>query len=72
MMYHWPGMAGYGPAHWIAYLVMAVLLLYPVSRILKRIGLSPFWAILALVPLLNLVGLWFLAFIDWPIGTRRS
>jgi len=72
MMYHWTGMAGYGPAHFIFYLVMAVLLLYPIGRILMRIGLSPLWAIVALVPLLNLIGLWLLAFVDWPVGPRRS
>ncbi|WP_233809868.1 hypothetical protein [Paraburkholderia sp. HP33-1] len=66
MMYHWTGMAGYGLAHWIAFLVMAVVLLYPIGRILRRIGLSPLWSILALVPLLNLLGLWVLAFVDWP------
>lgn len=65
-MYHWTGMAGYGAAHWIVYLVMAAVLLYPIGRILTRIGLSPFWAVLALVPLLNLLGLWVLAFADWP------
>ncbi|WP_233217291.1 hypothetical protein [Trinickia dabaoshanensis] len=72
MMYHWTGMAGYGLAHWIVYVVMAVVLLYPIGRILMRIGLSPFWSILALVPLLNLIGLWLLAFIDWPTGPRRT
>jgi len=28
MMYHGVGMAGYGAAHWIVFLVMAVVLLY--------------------------------------------
>lgn len=71
-MYHWTGMAGYGFAHWFVFVVMVVLLLYPIGRILMRIGLSPFWAVLAFVPLLNLIGLWLLAFIDWPAGPRRS
>lgn len=66
MMFHWTGMAGYGAAHWIVYLAVAVVLLYPIGRILTRIGLSPLWAVLALVPLLNLLGLWVLAFVDWP------
>jgi hypothetical protein len=45
---------------------MAVVLLYPIGRILMRIGLSPFWAILVLVPFFNLIGLWVLAFVEWP------
>ncbi|HHX4058161.1 TPA: hypothetical protein ACU967_005926 [Burkholderia contaminans] len=71
-MYHWTDMAGYGLEHWIVYLLMALVLLYPIGRILMRIGLSPFWAILAFVPLLNVIGLWLLAFVDWPSGPKRS
>ncbi|KWF26711.1 hypothetical protein WL88_10670 [Burkholderia diffusa] len=71
-MYRWAGMAGYGFEHWFVFVIMAVVLLYPIGRILMRIGLSPFWAVVAFVPLLNLIGLWLLAFIDWPAGPRRS
>lgn len=42
MMVHGFDMAGYGLAHWITFAVMAVVLLYPIGRILMRIGLSPF------------------------------
>ncbi|CAG2150780.1 MULTISPECIES: hypothetical protein [Ralstonia] len=66
MMVHGFDMAGYGLAHWITFAVMAVVLLYPIGRILMRIGLSPFWAILVLVPFFNLIGLWVLAFVEWP------
>lgn len=70
MMGDWTMMAGYGAAHWIMFVVVAVLVLYPTGRILSRLGLSPFWSLLAFVPILNLIGLWFLAFIDWP-GQER-
>ena len=69
MMANWGDMAGYGVGHWLAFTVMAAVILYPIGRILGRVGLSPFWSIVALVPLLNLIGLWVLAFIDWP--TKR-
>jgi hypothetical protein len=59
-------MAGYGLGHWVIFAVMVAVFLYPIGRILGRIGLSPFWSVLALIPLVNLVALWFLAFIDWP------
>jgi hypothetical protein len=49
--------------------VVAVLLIYPTGRILMRMGLSPFWAVLAFVPLLNVLGLWILAFMAWPRGS---
>jgi hypothetical protein len=34
---------------------------YPVGVILKRLGYSPLWAAVALVPILNLAGLWVVA-----------
>ena len=66
MMADWRDMAGYGLGHWLVFAVMVAVVLYPIGKILGRIGLSPFWSIVALVPLVNLVALWVLAFIDWP------
>ena len=63
MMGYW---AGTGVGHWIVFAVFAAILLYPLGRILGRLGLSPFWSVLAFVPLANLIGLWLLAFIRWP------
>lgn len=66
MMENWTGMTGYGLAHWLIFVVMVVLVLYPIGRILRRLGLSPFWSVLVFVPLVNLLSLWVLAFSDWP------
>ena len=41
--------------------VMAAAILYPIGLILKRLGFSPFWSVLALVPGINLIALWVLA-----------
>lgn len=49
---------------------MAILRIYPLNRILRGICLSPFWAILAFVRLVNLIGLWVVAFVDRPV--RRN
>ncbi|MBP0633115.1 MULTISPECIES: hypothetical protein [unclassified Cupriavidus] len=66
-------MVAHGFWHWIAFAVMVLVLLYPIGRIPMRIGFSPFWAILAFAPILNLIGLWLLAFIEWPRhGSKRS
>lgn len=59
-------MVGYGVSHWLMFIIMAVLILYPVGRILGRIGLSPFWSVVAFIPFFNLIGLWVLAFTPWP------
>ena len=64
-------MSGYGVGHWLIFAVMVAVALYPIGRILSRLGFSPFWSVLALVPLVNLIGLWLLAFVDWPEGAER-
>ncbi len=61
-------MVRYGSGHWLMFVIMAALILYPVGRILGRIGLSPFWSVVAMIPFLNLIGLWVLAFTEWPRG----
>lgn len=40
----------------------------PIARILSRLGLSPWWVLLGLIPLFNLIGLWWLAYADWPVS----
>ncbi len=62
-------MVGYGPGHWLMFAVMIAVILYPVGRILGRLGLSPFWSVVALIPFLNLIGLWVVAFAEWPRNT---
>lgn len=62
----WMAMTGFGVVHWIFFVIMVILIVYPIGRILGRVGLSPFWSVLALIPLVNLIGLWVLAFVDWP------
>jgi hypothetical protein len=36
------------------------------SRTVGKSGLSGWWALLGLVPLVNLVALWVFAFAEWP------
>jgi hypothetical protein len=66
MMMNWTGMGGFGFGHWVIFTVMVIAVLYPLGRILSRIGLSPFWSVLALVPFVNLIALWILALTEWP------
>lgn len=56
--------------HWILFVVFVALVLYPIGRILSRVGFSPFWSVIALIPLANLVGLWIVALVDWPREKR--
>jgi len=57
----WMMGAGWGIGHWLFFILMAAAILYPVGLILKRLGFSPFWSVLALVPGVNLIALWALA-----------
>jgi hypothetical protein len=66
MMDNWTNMGEYGLAHLIVLVAVAALILYPIGRILRRAGLSPFWSVLALIPLVNFISLWVFAFTDWP------
>lgn len=61
-----PMMDGYSLSGLLMLALMLAVILFPIGRILGRIGLSPFWSILAVVPLLGLLGLWALAFMEWP------
>ena len=72
MMQDWvmPGM--YGPVHWLMFVVIVALVAYPVGKILRRMGFSPVWAILAFLPLINLLGLWIVALSEWPRAPADS
>lgn len=47
-------------------LVLLAVPLAMIGRVLRRAGFSPWWALLVLVPLVNLVALWVFAYVRWP------
>lgn len=55
----------------LALVVLAVPMLL-MARVLRRAGLSPWWVVLVLVPLVNLVALWVFAYMRWPAIDRPS
>ena len=71
MMYGWSDTMVFGPVHWLFFIVVVAAVLYPIGRILSRIGFSPLWSVLVFVPFVNLVALWVLASIDWPEQSGR-
>jgi hypothetical protein len=48
----------------------AFVVCYPISRVLKRLGIAGWWSLLAIVPLANLIALWVVAFQPWPRDAR--
>jgi hypothetical protein len=54
----------------VLFLLTMVIPIWPVFRILRRVGFSPAWGLTAVVPLVNVAMLWVFAFVDWPIEKR--
>jgi hypothetical protein len=56
--------------------IMVVLLIIlfgvPIARVIHRSGHSRWWTIIAFIPLLNLIGLWVLAFARWPTVDKAA
>ena len=54
----------------MTYLAILVLVLafstWMSARVLQKAGLSGFWAITQLIPIVNLVMIWVFAFSRWP------
>ncbi|WP_426394134.1 hypothetical protein ACN9M1_10430 [Ralstonia sp. R-29] len=47
-------------------LIILIVAGIPVRQILLRTGFSQWWALLVVVPLVNLIALWIFAFSTWP------
>ncbi len=45
---------------------MALVVIWPMGMICRRIGFSPWLGVLAAVPVANVVVWWFLALSQWP------
>lgn len=58
--------------HWLVLLIVVVpLYLWPVWRILRKMGYHPAWCLVGLVPVAPVIGLWVLALKRWPVEDRR-
>lgn len=58
--------------HWLWMLVVAAVIVTPVWRICRRAGYPGWLGILILIPLANLILLYFIAFAEWPADKNRS
>jgi hypothetical protein len=54
------------PRHLLIWIVLLILVLWPWSKIMKRMGFSPWLCLLIIIPLVNAVFLYYLAFGRWP------
>ena len=50
----------------LTHLLILGVFLAPIFLIVKKAGFAPWWALLAFVPIVNLIALWIFALIEWP------
>ncbi|MCK7545985.1 hypothetical protein MLC59_17640 [Marinobacter bryozoorum] len=53
--------------HWLWMLVIGIVVVIPARRICQRTGYPGWMGVLILIPIVNLVLLYFIAFSDWPV-----
>jgi hypothetical protein len=57
---------------WLALAAFCAVSLLPATRIMRRAGLNLWWAVLLVVPLINVIALWGLAYCRWPAIEKRT
>jgi hypothetical protein len=55
----------------LAIFSVGLVLAWPAGRICSRIGFSPWLGLLAVVPIVNVLLLWYVAFAPWPRAPFR-
>lgn len=58
--------------HWIILVVWLAVFIVPLWRIVSKAGFPGALALLAIIPLLNIVLLWVFAFVKWPIERKAG
>ena len=56
----------------IALLFYVLAILIPLGELLRRTGFSRWWILLSFVPIINIVGLWIVAYAKWPKDNQTS
>jgi uncharacterized membrane protein YhaH (DUF805 family) len=51
-------------------LVMIAIVVVPFVRIFQKAGRTGWWAVLMLIPIVNIIVLWIFAFSQWPALDR--
>jgi hypothetical protein len=56
----------------MTWLIFAVIAVVPFWRLCNRVGYSPWLSLLVLVPLINVIFIYYLAFSAWPSGRKNA
>lgn len=71
MMHEWGFAYGFGVGP-LGMLIIAALLVWPFWRICEKAGYPGLMALLVLIPVVNLIFLYWFAFSDWPNMKRQD
>ena len=63
-------MGSYSIWHWLIVLAAVATIIFPTAEILREAGWSRWWAILAIIPTVNLIAFWVFAYSRWPSRDR--
>ena len=59
-------MAHFSIWHWLIIFTILAVPSALFARVIAKAGFSRWWALLGLVPLINVIALWLFAFGEWP------
>ena len=55
----------------LAIAAMALVVIWPAARIAQRLGYPSLLGVLAVIPFVNVLLLWFVAYGEWPISRTK-
>ena len=58
--------------NWLILFLVIFVWAKPASVILRRLGFNGWWGLVAPIPVVNLIALWVIAYIDWPGHQKDS
>jgi len=62
-----------GISIWMLLIISVVIFFYYlIGRIASKAGYNPWWALIVLVPVVNLIMIWIFAFKKWPAIDKNN
>ena len=55
----------------LAIAAMVLVVVWPAARIAQRLGYSPLLGVLSVIPVANVLLLWFVAYGEWPLTRSK-
>ena len=63
-------MSSFSLWHWLIVLILLLVYVCPISKIIKKAGFSPWWSLVSMLPVINIVALWVFATVEWPSSVK--